>query len=276
MTTSSTLRQADFDYIRERVEQLSGIVLEKNKVYLVEARLTPLLRRLGYTSIEQLTRELRKTPTGELLTHVVEAMTTNETSFFRDGVVFETLRAAVLPELIRLNAMTRTLSIWCAACSSGQEPYSVLMLLRESFPQLATWQIRYYCSDISEEMLERTRSGIYTQHEVSRGLPAALLVKYFERRGLEWQVKPELRSMLDVRQVNLIGAWPKMPPIDVVMIRNVMIYFDVDTKKQILSRIKKVLRPEGYLFLGTAETPRMLDDSYARTANSACYQVVPV
>lgn len=272
MTATATLRREDFDFVRQRVEAVSGIVLDDDKLYLVETRLQPLLRRLGFVTTEQMVRELRQKPDGELLAQIVEAMTTNETSFFRDGAVFEALRTGVIPELIRRNAATRRIDLWCAASSSGQEPYSVLMLLREHFPELATWTVRYVVSDISREMLERTRSGVYTQHEVNRGLPAALLIKYFDRRGLEWQVKPELRRMLDIRCINLVEQWPAMPKLDVVMIRNVMIYFDVETKKRILDRIQQVLRPDGFLFLGSAETPRLLTDGFRRATPLPCYR----
>lgn len=150
----------------------------------------------------------------------------------------------------------------------------MLMLLRESFPELASWRIRYIASDISTTMLERTREGIYSQHEVNRGLPARLLTKYFDRRGLEWQVKRELRECLELHKINLVEAWPNLPRFDIVMIRNVLIYFDADTKRRILQRIEALLRPDGFLFLGTAESPALLTDSFTRTADANAYRLV--
>ena len=263
----------DFDYLRGRVEQHAGIVLGPDKVYLVESRMRPLLTRLGFPTIARLTQELRLHPEGDLLHLIVEAMTTNETSFFRDMPVFDSLREVVLPHLIKARAATKQLNIWCAASSSGQEPYSMLMLLRESFPQLTSWRVNYVASDISNAMLERTRAGIYSQHEVNRGLPARLLAKHFERRGLEWQVKPELRNALDLRKINLVEDWPRMPPMDLVMIRNVLIYFDADTKRRILARIGELMRPDGLLFLGTAETPHLFTDSFCRAEDAPCYRL---
>jgi len=272
--TALAISPADFDFIRERVAEHAGIVLGPDKKYLVEARLRPLLPRCGLPSLARLAHELRLHPTGELLMLVVEAMTTNETSFFRDMPVFDSLRQVVFPELIKARAATKQLDLWCAASSSGQEPYSILMLLRESFPELASWRIRYIASDISTPMLERTRDGIYSQHEVNRGLPARLLTKYFDRRGLEWQVKRELRESLELHKINLVETWPNLPRLDIVMIRNVLIYFDADTKRRILQRIEALLRPDGYLFLGTAESPSLLTDSFSRSADAAAYRLV--
>ncbi len=269
----ATVSPTDFEFLRKHVEEHAGIVLGDDKVYLVEARMRPLLPRCGFQSIARLAAELRARPTGELMDMVVEAMTTNETSFFRDMAVFDSLRESVFPQLIKSRAATKQLDIWCAASSSGQEPYSLLMLLRESFPELATWRLRYIASDISTAMLERTRCGVYSQHEVNRGLPARLLTKYFDRHGLEWQVKPELRAALELRKINLVDDWPAMPPLDIVMIRNVLIYFDQQTKRTILQRIKGLLRSDGYLFLGTAESPALLTDSFTRADDAAAYQL---
>lgn len=264
----------DFEFLRQLVGEQAGIVLDPEKAYLIERHLAPLARRTGHDSIPALVHDLKQRPSGPLMPQVVEAMTTNETSFFRDAMVFESLRAAVIPELIRVRRADRTLDLWCAACSSGQEPYSVLMMLREHFPELASWRVRYVTSDLSTEMLDRTRAGIYSRHEVSRGLPPALLKKYFEPLdGGSWQVRAELRAALDVRRVNLIGDWPRLPAPDLVMIRNVMIYFDQPTKRRILQRIKNLMAPHGFLFLGTAETPRLLDDDFVRAPAYGCYQL---
>jgi chemotaxis protein methyltransferase CheR len=269
------LSQADFDFVRALVQQRSAIVLESDKAYLVETRLLPLARREGLDSVRALVARLSVGPGNGLHEQVVEAMTTNETFFFRDASPFEGLRQAVLPDLVRRRAAERRLHIWSAACSSGQEPYSVAMLLREHRCVPEGWGVRILASDLSAAMLERAREGRYSQLEVSRGLPAALLAKYFERQGPEWQIKAELRRMVELSRVNLIEAWPAQPPLDVVLLRNVLIYFDVPTKKRILANVRRVLRPDGYLFLGGAETTLNLDDAYERAplGGVSCYRL---
>jgi chemotaxis protein methyltransferase CheR len=202
-------------------------------------------------------------------------MTTNETSFFRDLHPFETLRTTIIPELLELRSSNAQLDIWCMACSSGQEPYSILFTIEEHFRQLSEWKIRVLSSDLSREMVERTRQGSYTQLEVNRGLPAPLLVKHFVRQGTHWQVKPEIRNMLDLREINLAKPWPQIPSMDIIFLRNVLIYFDVATRKDILRRVARVLRPDGYLFLGGAETVSGLDDQFERVTygRTVCYRM---
>jgi len=270
-----TISSSDFQYISKLVKELSAIVLEPGKEYLVESRINPLAQKEGFASIEELVKKLRSEPHNGLRSKVVEVMTTNETSFFRDIHPFETLKNFVLPDLIKKRETARELNIWCGASSSGQEPYSFAMLIRENFPQLKTWKIKYIATDISEEMLKRCRSGIYSQLEINRGLPATLMVKYFERHGTEWQVKEDLRKMVDFRNLNLAEQWPLMPPMDLVMVRNVLIYFDVAMKTQILGKIRKLMRPDGYLFLGGAETTLNLDESFERMdyKQSGCYRL---
>lgn len=269
------LHPNDFDYIRDLVLKRSAIVLDAGKEYLIEARLTPLARQEGLASLAELIAQLRAQSFNGLHWKVVEAMTTNETSFFRDLYPFEALKKTVLPDLLAKRATERKLHLWCAASSSGQEPYTVLMLLREHFPALATWTVRFIASDLSQEILERARAGRYSQLEVNRGLPAPLLVKYFQKQGIEWQVKEDLRRALELLQVNLAAGWPAWPPMDIIMMRNVLIYFDVATKKAILGKIRRVLRPDGYLFLGAAETTLNLDDAFERIdfARSGCYRL---
>jgi chemotaxis protein methyltransferase CheR len=265
----------DFDFIRSMVQQRSGLVLESEKAYLVEARLSTLARRESCPSVEELVSQVRSQRPNGLVQKVVEAMTTNETFFFRDVYPFEYLRQTLIPELLRRRAAERTLNIWCAACASGQEPYSIAMLLRDSFPVLKDWRVRLIASDLSTEMLDRTRLGRYSQMEINRGLPARLLVKYFEKQGVEWQIKEELRRQLEVYPINLIGHWPPLPPLDVIFLRNVLIYVDVTTKKQILGNVRRVLRSDGYLFLGGAESTFNLDDAFERVRpeRSGCYQL---
>jgi chemotaxis protein methyltransferase CheR len=269
------LQQADFDYVRGLVLRRSAIVLENEKLYLAETRLQALARREGIDSVEALVGRLRAAPHNGLHQKVVEAMTTNETSFFRDVQPFEMLKQVVIPELIKRRATERQLSVWCAASSTGQEPYSLAMLLRENFPSLAGWKVRITASDLSTEVLEKARQGRYSQLEVNRGLPAQMLVKYFQRQGVEWQIKDDIRNLIDYRQLNLIEPWPALPPPDVILMRNVLIYFDVETKRQLLGKARRLLRPDGYLFLGGAETTLNLDDSFERVEfqRAGCYQL---
>ena len=210
--------------------------------------------REGFADLGALVRKLRAGPPAALELAVVEALTTNETSFFRDWKPFEALRQSILPDLIARNAATRRLDLWSAACSSGQEIYSLAMLLREHFPQLGTWEVALHAADLSTEMVERTRAGRFTQLEVNRGLPAPLLVKYFRREADAWRIDPTLRALVRPIQLNLAAPWPTLPQMDLVLLRNVLIYFDVPTKKLVLDRIRQRLRPGGVLFLGTAET----------------------
>lgn len=255
---------SEFNFVRELVRSQSAIVLEPGKEYLVESRLTSVARGEGFASVDQFIAQLRTRPNQQLQRRVIEAMTTNETSFFRDGHPFEALRHHVVPELLKRRATERTLTIWCGASSSGQEPYTILMLLKELGVPAPGWTVRLLCTDISEEMLERTRAGRYSQLEVNRGLPAPMLVKYFQKQGADWVVREELRRMIDARQLNLAEPWSWVPACDIVFLRNVLIYFDVPTKRDILGRIRRVLRPDGYLFLGGAETTLNLDDAYER------------
>ncbi len=266
---------ADFEYISKIVREQCAIVLEKGKEYLVESRIMPLVHQEKLESIENLVSQLKKNPRGNLNDAVIEAMTTNETSFFRDIHPFETLKKEIFPELIGKRTTKKELNIWCGASSSGQEPYSLAMLLKNDFPQLNTWKITFSASDLSNQMLNRCKSGIYSQLEVNRGLPAPLMVKYFDRVGTEWQVKEDLRKMIEFRIINLSENWPMMPQLDLVMMRNVLIYFDVDMKKNILARIRKLLKPDGYLFLGAAETTLNLDENFERMPykQSGCYRL---
>ncbi|MBC8286797.1 MAG: protein-glutamate O-methyltransferase CheR [Nitrospinae bacterium] len=266
---------ADFDYISKIVREQCAIVLEKGKEYLVESRIMPLVHQEKLESIENLVKKIKQEPRGSLKDAVIEAMTTNETSFYRDIHPFETLKKEIFPELIEKRKAKRELNIWCGASSSGQEPYSLVMLLKNDFPQLNSWNLSFSASDISNQMLNRCKSGIYSQLEVNRGLPAPLMVKYFERIGTEWQVKEELRKMVQFRIINLSEAWPTMPQLDLVMMRNVLIYFDVEMKKNILGRVRKLLRPDGYLFLGAAETTLNLDENFERMPfkQSGCYRL---
>lgn len=246
--------QADLNYIRDLIREHSAIIVDETKSYLIITRLAPVLKRHRLDSLSDLVMRLRSTTLGGLHTEVIDAMTTNETLWFRDAHPFEALRTAVLPEIIARRANEREMVIWSAACSSGQEPYTIAMVLREHFPHLSSWRMRITATDLSGEMLGRAAAGRYSQTEMNRGMPAALLVKYFHRSGTEWQVDEGVRSMVEFRTLNLARPWPYVPPADVVFLRNVLIYFDIETKRTILERVRGVLRPGGALFLGSAET----------------------
>lgn len=270
-----TIDDRGFNFVRQLLRERAAIVLDDTKQYLVDNRLSQLARREGLASAQDVIDRLRAAPAGPLQRKVIEAMTTTETLFFRDGKPYEALRNAIVPELVRLRGTERRLQIWSCACSSGQEPYSLGMLLREHFPALASWDLRMVATDISTEMLARSRTGRYSQLEVNRGLPAAYLTKYFDRVGLDWQIRDELRRMIEFRELNLAGAWGAMPPADLILLRNVLIYFDVETKRTVLGKIRKLLRPGGFLMLGTAETTMNLDASFelVRTDGTAYYRL---
>jgi chemotaxis protein methyltransferase CheR len=246
------MQAAAFSYIQQMVKDQAGIVVEPGKEYLAESRLAGLAREQGFASLEPFVGRLRMSPFGELHRRVIEALTTNETSFFRDHRPFEALRKVIIPQLLATRS-DRRLAIWCAASSSGQEPYSMAMLLREHFPAIVP-TTRIIASDISREMLARTASGIYSQFEIGRGLPAMMLAKYMVQHGADWQFKPELRGMIETREINLAAPFPTLPPIDILMVRNVLIYFDMPRKQDILHRMRKVMSPGGVLVLGGAET----------------------
>ena len=270
-----SLSATEFNYVRRLVLDQAAIVLEEDKGYLVESRLSPLARREGLGSLSVLVEKLQREPFNGLHRKAVEAMTTNETSFFRDFHPYEALKKSVLPDLIAKRAKERELSIWCAASSSGQEPYSLSILWREHFPLQASWNFRILATDLSTEILSRAREGRYSQLEVNRGLPASLLVKYFQKQGCDWLLRDEIRGMVEYQILNLAGPWPPLFSADIVMIRNVLIYFGKDTKKEILGKIRRVLKPDGYLFLGGAETTFNLDESYERLQfeRATCYRV---
>jgi chemotaxis protein methyltransferase CheR len=266
---------AEYTVICEFVLGRSGIDLEPGKEYLVDTRLTPLLKRLGLPGMGELIGVLKDPTKGAIQKEVVEAMTTNETSFFRDIHPFEALKTKVLPDLIARRAADKRLNIWCAASSSGQEPYTIAMVIKEHFPELANWQMKFIATDISREMIDKCRAGMFSQLEVNRGLPAPLLLKYFKKVGPAWQINEPLRNMVEFREFNLLDEPKALPPLDVVFIRNVLIYFNAETKKGILGRIRKLLRPDGYMFLGGAETTMNLDDNFERVQiqRSGCYQL---
>jgi chemotaxis protein methyltransferase CheR len=270
VATSATARpdapaesSKDLDYIRNLIREHSAIIVDDTKTYLITTRLAPVMKRHGLASLSDLVHRLRTPTLGGLRDEVIDAMTTNETLWFRDAHPFDALRKGVLPEIIQRRATERELTIWSAACSSGQEPYTIAMLLREHFPQLTGWRVRIMATDLSGEMLGRATAGRYSQTEMNRGMPAALLVKYFQRVGAEWQVIDPVRSMVEFRTLNLARPWPYVPAADVIFLRNVLIYFDMETKRSILDRVRGALRPGGALFLGATETTLGVHSGFA-------------
>ena len=254
-----------FGYVADLVRRESAIVLEPGKEYLVESRLLPLARAGGHAGVEEYVAALRLRPTREAVNDVVEALTTNETFWFRDMEPFEVLRTVVVPEVLRSAAARRKLTIWSGACSSGQEAYTIAMIMAEHVLPLG-WQVEIIATDISQQMLDRVAAGTYSQLEVNRGLPAPMLVKYFHTVGTHWQVNDQLRSMVKVRLLNLAQPFTgSLPTFDVVFLRNVLIYFDTETKRRILQQVRTVTAPGGALFLGAAETTIGLDDVWERT-----------
>ncbi len=236
----------DFQYIREILRKQVGIVLETDKRHWVETRLMVLAQQRGLSSWQELLLQWRTQ--ANVHQDVVDAIAINETRFFRDDSLFETLKTTILPEMTK----QRTLNIWCAACSSGQEPYSIAMLLQRYLPKLC--EVRLIASDISTTMLTRAREGRYTEFEVKRGLPLPLLNKHFHHQGKEWQINEDIRQMVEFREINLAETWPLLPLIDILLLRNVLIYFDDTTKKSILNKALNILNPNGYLFVGAPET----------------------
>ncbi len=249
-----SLTITDIDFVRDLVVKQSGNILRTGQSDMIESRLIPIAKSAGLTNVEALIAELKRSKSPRLSDQVAQAVTVNETSFFRDVHPFNALRSRIIPDVMKENAARRDLKIWCAASSSGQEPYTLAMVIREHFPTLSDWNVRILATDISEKMLAKCRSGEYSQLEVNRGLPARNLVRFFDRSGSVWTAKPELRNLIDFQKLNLTTAWPLTTPFDVIFIRNVLIYFDQPTKAEILRRTLRLLRPNGYLFIGSAET----------------------
>jgi chemotaxis protein methyltransferase CheR len=272
---TTTLNPDSVSYVCGLVRERSAIELDASKTYLVEARLGPVARERGFSNTTDLIENARTLRAPDVQRRIVEALTTNETSFFRDIHPFDALRTKIIPEVMTINAAKRGLNIWSAACSTGQELYSIAMLLRMHFPDLLNWNVRLLGTDISQEVLERARNARFTQIEVNRGLPAALLMKYFQRQEMHWQLTPEVRAMTAFEKLNFIEPWPQLPAMDVVFLRNVLIYFSPETKKAILAKIRSVMAPHAVLFLGAAETTMGLDDSFERVqaANSILYRL---
>jgi chemotaxis protein methyltransferase CheR len=255
------MRPEDFDFIAKLLKDRSGLVITRDKAYLLESRLTPVARKRGLKGLDDLVASMR-TAGEDLLREVTEAMTTNESFFFRDMKPFDQFKALVLPKLLETRATRRSFRIWSAACSSGQEAYSLAMILKEEGARLAGWKIEIVGTDISNEMLEKAKAGLYSQFEVQRGLPIQFLVKYFKKNNEMWQIDPAIRAMVQYREYNLLHDLKPLGQFDVVFCRNVLIYFDQPTKTRVLDNIVKVMPDDGFLYLGGAETVLGISDKF--------------
>jgi chemotaxis protein methyltransferase CheR len=260
----STITSENYAFLQNRVYRDSGIVLDNTKQYLMEARLMPIVRDKKMAGLDELCASLRRAQDPALSRQVVEAMTTNETMFFRDVPMFDRLRENLLPALAEKRMASRTLYLWSAAASTGQEAYSLAILLAEM--GLVGWKLKILGTDLNTQVLDRARKGSYLQLEANRGLPAKYLTKYFERVGLQWKVKDELRAMVEFKTFDLRQSMKGMGPFDLVLCRNVLIYFDAKTKKQILNEVRSAMTPGATLILGSAETALGLEDRYGRRA----------
>lgn len=259
------ISQEDFRFVSGYLYRESGISLTDEKAYLVENRLGELCRSIGLNSISALIQELRNKPGGQVKQQMVEAMTTNETSFFRDVTPFEALRMNIFPELLELRKASRKLRIWSAAASTGQEAYTTAMLLDMNFSRLIKdWNIEILGTDLAEKVLERSRTGEYSQLEVNRGLPAQYLVAYFKKKASRWQINDQIRKLVRFEQMNLLDVPVSLAPFDVIFCRNVLIYFDDQTKRKVLSVLHSKLRPDGYLILGASEVLNNAGDLFER------------
>ena len=265
----------DYGYLRQLVFNVSQNVLDSSRDYLFDTRLTKILRNQGMCQIGELVRYLQTRSDIRLEREIAEAMTINETSFFRDSRPFDLLRTELLPPMINVRQQVRRLRFWSAACSSGQEAYSLAMLMREYFPLLLGWDIRIEGTDINAGIVERAKAGRYHRIEINRGLPARYIIKYFNKVGEDWEIKPEISRTCTFRQANLCGAqFPfarASDRFDVIFLRNVMLYFSAETRRTLLARTHRVLEPDGILFLGTSEQPA--DRSLWRPvlAGGTCY-----
>ncbi len=249
------LERQDFEFLRTFLLERSAMVLGEDKRYLVASRLGPVARRYGIESISEMVHHIRQMQDSDIATSVIEALTINETLWFRDLKPFSALREELIPEVIRRNQATRRLSVWSAASSTGQEIYSVAMMIRQDFPALEGWNCSLVGTDLSATVLDKARSGRFSTLEINRGLPVQMLTRYFTRDGADYVIDESIRRMVSFSQLNLSGQWPVLlPKFDIILLRNVLIYFDNNTKERIIALISKQLAPHGYLVLGTAET----------------------
>jgi chemotaxis protein methyltransferase CheR len=264
---------ADYQYLRDLLRRRSGLVLAADKRYLVESRLSPIARRVGAADLSELVQKLQSAPDEKLVVEIVEAMTTNESFFFRDKVPFEHFRDLIIPQMLSARQRKRSIRVWCAAASTGQEPYSVAMCLSEMASRLPGWNIEILATDISTEVLERAQSGIYSHFEVQRGLPIQLLLKYFTQVRDKWQIAPQIRAMVEFRPLNLLRDFSLLGIFDLVICRNVLIYFGAETKTDVLDRLAACTAPDGYLMLGAAETVVGHTQRFRPLPNTRCLYI---
>ena len=255
------MTDAEFEFLRGFLKARSGLALALEKRYLVESRLSPLCRRYNLPSLSDLIGRLRTARAGDMELAVVEAMTTNETFFFRDKTPFEIFEKVLLPSYLPARSASRRLRVWCAAASTGQEPYSLAMILNEMAAKLAGWRVEIVATDISTEVLEKAKAGLYSQFEVQRGLPIQMVMKYFKQVGEQWEIAPSIRGMVDYRPLNLIKDFSHLGSFDIIFCRNVLIYFDAPTKGDVFKRMAVALPADGTLLLGAAETVIGLSDA---------------
>jgi chemotaxis protein methyltransferase CheR len=258
----SALTPADFELLSSMLRSRSGLVLTPDKSYLLESRLTPIARKRGQSALSELVNEIRLRPSDALLSEITEAMTTNESFFFRDNTPFETLKTVLLPHFRTARATSKKLRIWCAAASTGQEPYSIAMILSELAAEWGSWSVEITGTDLSLAALEKAKNGLYSQFEVQRGLPIQMLMKYFNKTGENWQISQNLRNMIKYRPFNLLEPMAPLGQFDIIFCRNVLIYFDAPTKGQVLDAMRRQLADDGALFLGAAETVLGLTKSF--------------
>jgi chemotaxis protein methyltransferase CheR len=251
-----------FDFLRKLLRERSGLVLGEDKKYLIESRLSPVVQKNEFKGISELVEALRRPGSENLRSQVTEAMTINESFFFRDKVPFKNFEEVMVPHLIAQRSTLRKCRIWSAAASTGQEPYSLAIQIKEMASQLAGWRIDIVGTDISSEVLEKAKSGLYSQFEVQRGMPAPLLVKYFKQTGSLWQIDTAIKAMVKFQSFNLLDSFAPLGSFDIVFCRNVLIYFDVETKRDILNRIAKLMPSDGFLVLGAAETIVGITDEF--------------
>jgi chemotaxis protein methyltransferase CheR len=255
------MTEIEFEALRAFLKARSGLALSPDKRYLVESRLAPVCTRFKVENLSRLIWEIKAGRSPALENATIEAMTTNETFFFRDKAPFDLFQDVLLPKFLKERAASRRLRIWCAAASTGQEPYSLAMLLKEAAARIPGWQVEIIATDISNDVLEKARAGVYNQFEVQRGLPIRLLVKYFTQKGDQWQIAPEIRSMVDFRYLNLIEDFSRLGQFDIVYCRNVLIYFDTAMKSNVLRRIAQLMAADGALVLGASETILGISDA---------------
>ena len=269
------MRISDFDLYKDLLKEKSGLALTPDKSYLLDSRLTPVARKWNYANLEAMTMALRAMPPPDLVKEVIEAMTTNETSFYRDSKPFDQFRDVIIPHLIRTRGANKRVRIWCAASSTGQEPYSLAMLIKENAAKLAGWNFEIIATDIDTAVLDLARRAEYSQFEVQRGLPIQMLMKYFEQKADRWALKQDIKSMIQFKYFNLLESMTPLGKFDIIFCRNVLIYFDRETKAKVLQNMAALLPEDGFVFLGGAETVLGITDAFKPMDNTRGIYIKP-